>query len=414
MALEVSAIQRVRIYLSERDTFDKQALYLAVLDRLRQEGAIGASALRGVAGFGSDQHRRMAGTAGLSQSLPIIIEWVDRAEHIATILPLIEPMVPDALITLEDVRIYRAINTSTGPFGDQSISDVLITDVVTATATTSVQQAITLLLDHNQAILPILDSNKHVIGVFSSNDFKQRSQPPCSLTQFVNFPATEQQTILSQFEHQPITALINPEPRTIYVAASILQAIQTMLEWGADALPVIDREGHLVGIFGVEQALQASVNSGTGQHNSTPINLVMQSSVPQVSASAPLSNALAQLLISPQGFLVVVDQLQPIGILHKETICSQLSEPLRSAWIAQLSIGSYVTDPAIVFPSDQLAADLASPVPTISLSSTERDATEQMLKTGHEQIIVTDDQGRVAGLLQRKGILRSLAQESVA
>ncbi|NJN65251.1 MAG: DUF190 domain-containing protein [Chloroflexaceae bacterium] len=45
-------IQRVCIYVSERDMWNQQPLYLAVLERLRQEGATGATVLQGVAGFG--------------------------------------------------------------------------------------------------------------------------------------------------------------------------------------------------------------------------------------------------------------------------------------------------------------------------------------------------------------------------
>ena len=47
------SIQRVRIYLNERDQAESQPLYLATLERLRREGATGATALRGIAGFGA-------------------------------------------------------------------------------------------------------------------------------------------------------------------------------------------------------------------------------------------------------------------------------------------------------------------------------------------------------------------------
>src|SRR6185436_20614094 len=92
-------IQRVRIYLSERDVAEGQPLYLAVLERLQREGATGATALSGVAGFGAGHRLRSAGAADFRQSPPIVIEWVDRTERIGRVLPALDELLPDALIT---------------------------------------------------------------------------------------------------------------------------------------------------------------------------------------------------------------------------------------------------------------------------------------------------------------------------
>src|SRR5262245_25360486 len=110
-------IQRVRIYLSERDMADGQALYMLTLERLRREGATGATALRGIAGFGPGHRTRTVGPSDLNQSAPIVIEWVDRAERVLRVLPTLDALLPNALITVEDLQIYRAALRSAGPFG---------------------------------------------------------------------------------------------------------------------------------------------------------------------------------------------------------------------------------------------------------------------------------------------------------
>src|SRR4051794_33948897 len=93
-------IQRVRIYLNERDMSEGQPLYLATLDRLRREGATGATALRGIAGFGAGSRVRTAGVADLTAA-PIVIEWVDRAERVVRVLPRLDDLLSAALITVE-------------------------------------------------------------------------------------------------------------------------------------------------------------------------------------------------------------------------------------------------------------------------------------------------------------------------
>ena len=75
-------VQRVRIYLNERDLAAGQPTYLAALERLRREGATGATALRGIAGFGAGHRIRISGADALTTS-PVVIEWVDRAERVA-------------------------------------------------------------------------------------------------------------------------------------------------------------------------------------------------------------------------------------------------------------------------------------------------------------------------------------------
>src|SRR5262245_54711292 len=124
-------IRRVRIYLSERDQAEGQALYITVLERLRREGATGATALRGVAGFGPGHRARAAGPADLNPA-PIVVEWVDRAERVARVLPALDDLLPDALITIEDLYVYRAVLRSSGPFGERTVGDVMERDIACA------------------------------------------------------------------------------------------------------------------------------------------------------------------------------------------------------------------------------------------------------------------------------------------
>src|SRR5262249_52604084 len=123
-------IQRVRIYLSERDTSEGRALYLIVLERLQREGATGATAIRGVAGFGPGHRLPTPGPTDLSHSPPVVLEWIDRAERVARVLPLLDDLIPNALITLEDLHVYRAALRSSGRFGERSVGEVMLRDVV--------------------------------------------------------------------------------------------------------------------------------------------------------------------------------------------------------------------------------------------------------------------------------------------
>ena len=109
MKLEGSGLL-VRIYLGESDTLQGRPLYQAIVERLRERGLAGATVLRGIEGFGAKQHLHSTRILSLSEDLPILIEAVDTEEKVRAVLPELDGMLSDGLITLEkvDVITYRA------------------------------------------------------------------------------------------------------------------------------------------------------------------------------------------------------------------------------------------------------------------------------------------------------------------
>lgn len=76
---------------------------------LRKHGLAGATVLRGVEGFGAHSRIHTHRILQLSDDLPMVIECVDTAEKIDSILPILDEMVDDGLVTLERVEVitYR-------------------------------------------------------------------------------------------------------------------------------------------------------------------------------------------------------------------------------------------------------------------------------------------------------------------
>jgi PII-like signaling protein len=99
----------LRIYIGEADKWHGKPLATALVERLRQEGVAGATVLRAVEGFGANSRIHSAHILRLSEDLPLVIEVVDRAERIGRVLPIIDEMAGDGLVTLSDVEVvyYR-------------------------------------------------------------------------------------------------------------------------------------------------------------------------------------------------------------------------------------------------------------------------------------------------------------------
>jgi PII-like signaling protein len=100
----------LRMFIGESDKHGRKPLYQAIVEMLREEGMAGATVLRGIEGFGATSHLHTARILRLSEDLPIVIEVADTAERIEAIMPRIDEMVTEGLVTLERVEVvsYRA------------------------------------------------------------------------------------------------------------------------------------------------------------------------------------------------------------------------------------------------------------------------------------------------------------------
>lgn len=77
---------------------------------MRERRLAGATVLRGIEGFGAKQHLHTSRILSLSDDLPVLIEAVDAEDKIRAIIPEIDDMLGDGLMTLEKVEVitYRA------------------------------------------------------------------------------------------------------------------------------------------------------------------------------------------------------------------------------------------------------------------------------------------------------------------
>jgi PII-like signaling protein len=99
----------LRVFLGESDRFEGKPLYEAIVHKARALGLAGATVLRGSEGFGANSVVHKAALLEMSSDLPIVIEIVDTEPRVRQILPDLESMVREGMITMEYVVIlmYR-------------------------------------------------------------------------------------------------------------------------------------------------------------------------------------------------------------------------------------------------------------------------------------------------------------------
>ncbi len=102
----------LRIFIGESDRFEGRPLHEVIVETARKQGMAGATVLRGVLGFGANSRIHTSKILRLSEDLPLVIEIVDTEEKINTLLPGLDAMIAEGLVTLEKARVivYRHNN----------------------------------------------------------------------------------------------------------------------------------------------------------------------------------------------------------------------------------------------------------------------------------------------------------------
>jgi PII-like signaling protein len=97
--------KRLRIFLGEAQEWQGKPLYRVILETVWQQGAAGATVMRGIEGFGPEHHLSSERLPDISANLPIVIEVVDRDERIDALLPLLDHIVQRGMISVTPVEI---------------------------------------------------------------------------------------------------------------------------------------------------------------------------------------------------------------------------------------------------------------------------------------------------------------------
>jgi PII-like signaling protein len=99
--------QLVRVFIGESDTWHGEPLYRAIVMKAKELGLAGATVLHGTMGFGANSRVHTSRLLDLSTDLPIVVEVVDLAEKIASLLPFLDETVDEGMITVEGVRLLK-------------------------------------------------------------------------------------------------------------------------------------------------------------------------------------------------------------------------------------------------------------------------------------------------------------------
>ena len=109
MKLEGRA-KMLRIHFGEDDKWRGKSLYQAIVEKCRELDIAGATAYRGIEGYGASTLIHRPHLISFSSDAPIMVSIVDTDEKIKKLIPTLDQMVDEGLIAISDVEVINYVH----------------------------------------------------------------------------------------------------------------------------------------------------------------------------------------------------------------------------------------------------------------------------------------------------------------
>jgi uncharacterized protein len=107
--------KKLSAYVGEDESYEDKPLYQALVDQARVQGCAGATALRGLSGYGASSRDVAKHGLRMSSDIPVVVTVIDEAVRITALAEVWAAMIPAGLLTMEDVSVALYCGESEGP-----------------------------------------------------------------------------------------------------------------------------------------------------------------------------------------------------------------------------------------------------------------------------------------------------------
>jgi CBS domain-containing protein len=409
--------RRVRIYTGEASQWRGKPLFLAVLEFLRAEGAVGATVTRGVAGFGAQSRVHTATLFRLSEDLPLVIDWVDTPERVERLLPQLHDMVLTGLITVEDVVIaaysHRPVRVDVPQ--RVRVTEVMRRDVVQVHPDTPLRDLVELLIGQDYRAVPVVDASGRVVGIVTNGDLVERGglAMRLELLATVSRETIQQELVVLAAQGSTTADVMTREVVTVPSDLSVLEAARLMARRRLKRLPVVDAEQRLLGMVSRVDLLR-TIAEGYPlpeqqphlEHPAWLVADVLRRDVPTVTLQASFPEILDAIVSTRLNRVVVVDdQQRVVGLITDAELVRRLGEQpgVVTRLMRRLAPIPFLKDTKV---TELMITDVVTTRPDVPLEVAIRDMLARRLKI----LPVVDEAGRLIGAVDRFDLLRAIAR----
>lgn len=403
---------RVQVFMGETDQTGHVPRYQAILEYLRKEGAAGATVVRGIAGFGANSKIHTAAVLRLSLDLPVILIWIDEPRRVERLLPAIRELAGSGIVVVDEVEIaaYGRRTVEQLRF-DLPVEDVMTRQVVAIAADAPVRAAVERLIGREFRALPVIDGDGRVAGMVSSGDLVARGGLGARLDLLSAMSEAARRGFLDQLSARRVVDAMTPDPETVQASDTLAAATHLMATRRLKRVPVVDRDGRLVGVLARTDVLRAMAETfpreaaEAAEHTAArTVGELMRAEAPVVSSETDMAGLLDAVASTRLNRAVVVDaERRVLGVVSDADVLGSV-DPSASGGVLETLMRGARRPPA----GEQTAGRLVGAAPLILRPhATIAEAARQMVEGRHKVVCVVDDDGRLLGIVDRADLLHA-------
>lgn len=100
-------VKRLSAYVGEDMRYEDKPLYQALIDQARTQGCAGATALRGMVGYGASSRDVAKHALRMSTDCPVLVTVIDEPQRITALAAVWSAMIDAGMVTVEDIRVVH-------------------------------------------------------------------------------------------------------------------------------------------------------------------------------------------------------------------------------------------------------------------------------------------------------------------
>lgn len=419
----------IEIFTSENVRWNHKPLAVAVMEAVgKLKTASRCMITRAVAGSYENGEMSTSRVEVLSYRMPLKIEILMPENELPLLLPELESMVVDGIITVRDSQMVSHKTEKHLIPRHLKVMDVMTLEPKTVFEDTRVSEVVRLLLSYDLNSIPVVNHDRSPVGIITQTDLIQRADMPLRLGLLGQFGDETIDELLKNLEQKPASALMSSPVFSIDEGAQLDQAIAVMLKKKVKRLLAVNKENRLTGLLSIYDVFQTITNKSPDIRNFhrqvvvTNIRLVrdaMLSDQCTVAGDAPIEEVIRVIDASPLQRVAVVNKEGGLaGIIFDHDLLALFSGHHDTLWehlLGQLTftgIGRMYKQKLALHHKKTAAEIMRTNLITICEDEPIESAIRLIAENGIRYLPVLDAGGSFRGMVSRDELLRAALRTS--
>ena len=295
------------------------------------------------------------------------------------------------------------------------VRDAMTSEVTAISPTTPLSQVVELLIEKGLKATPVVENGK-IIGIITGGDLLTRAGMGLRISLQRVLPANIFSEQIQHLAEEGKTAkdIMTSPVVTIGADEHVTKAAALMAEKNIKRLPVVNKQGELVGIISRLDILALIASGGSSSElflaiagaSARTAGDIMFRNVPTVALDANLNEVINKILATPLRRVVVTDEGRHVLGIIVDTDLVKATPYKKAGWLPNI-LSRFSNAPTDLVNFTEKAVDVMSrEVFAVQPDTPLTDVIRLMVDKQIKRLVVTDEEKRLAGMVSRESILR--------